>query len=341
MASTNNDTDAANTVARPIARATARPGRAPAEGSEGSVRRMVLHRQVVSLGQVIRLDAATFLLQWAVGGLFFCWFTTRRRLVGLGYGWLLRGTYALIAAGGVVCAAVFGWVPGRDVPAIGVVAAAVAVLTVSIVRRGAGVSGGDAEHDRRTARVAAMTGIDREVATADTERHGPEFAPALDLIAPAIGVVGLVAAGIDATDGGAGSVALSVLRTVVGAAFLGAVTDAMLLGHWYLVQPGLPRRVLNELVTALGWIWPVEVLSLLIPTGMVSVWTGAIDDGWGGTLGWFWAACAVTTLVLVFVTRAALRERYYSAVMAATGLLYLAILTAFGTDIVARAVLAA
>ena len=39
-------------------------------------------------------------------------------------------------------------------------------------------------------------------------------------------------------------------------------------------------------------------------------------------------------------SRAALRERYYSAVMAATGLLYLAILTAFGTDLVARAVLA-
>ncbi len=36
------------------------------------------------------------------------------------------------------------------------------------------------------------------------------------------------------------------------------------------------------------------------------------------------------------VTRAALKERQYSAVMAATGLLYLAILTAFGTDLVAR-----
>ena len=101
---------------------------------------MLLYRQVVSLDQVIRLDAATFLLQWAVGGLFFCWFTTRRRLVGLGYGWLLRGTYLLIAAGGVVCAAVFGWVPGRDIPAIGVVLAAFGVLVVSIVRRRAGVT---------------------------------------------------------------------------------------------------------------------------------------------------------------------------------------------------------
>ena len=72
---------------------------------------------------------------------------------------------------------------------------------------------------------------------------------------------------------------------------------------------------------------------------MVSVLNGRIDDGWNGTLGWFWVACALTTIALCAVTRAALRERQYSAVMAATGLLYLAILTAFGTDLVARAVL--
>ena len=47
----------------------------------------------------------------------------------------------------------------------------------------------------------------------------------------------------------------------------------------------------------------------------------------------------MTTLALVVVTRLALREKYYSAVMAATGLLYLAIITAFGTDLVARAIL--
>ena len=97
--------------------------------------------------------------------------------------------------------------------------------------------------------------------------------------------------------------------------------------------------LLNEIVSALGWIWPVEVVALLLPTGMVSVLRGTVDDGWGGTLGWMWVACAITTIVLVMVTRAALKERAYSAVMAATGLLYLAILTAFGTDLVARAVL--
>ncbi|MCB1000619.1 MAG: hypothetical protein KDB40_15095 [Acidimicrobiales bacterium] len=290
---------------------------------------------------MIRLDAATVLLQWSVGGLFFLWFTTRRREVGLGYGWLLRGTYLLMALGAFAAGVGFGFVPVRDLVSLAVALVTIVVLVVSVRRKAAGVSGADAEHDRRTARVAAMTGIDRDTAGSSTGgRLGPEFPPVLDLIAPLIGLVGLVSAGIDASSGGAENMGVALLRTVAGALFLGAVTDAMLLGHWYLVQPGLPRRHLNELVRALGWVWPIEVVSLLLPTGMIAVWTGEVDDGWNGTLGWFWAACAVTTIVLVYVTRAALKERYYSAVMAATGLLYLAILTAFGTDLVARAVLA-
>jgi hypothetical protein len=72
---------------------------------------------------------------------------------------------------------------------------------------------------------------------------------------------------------------------------------------------------------------------------MISVLNGSVDDGYGGLLGWMWVVSALTTIVLVWVTRLALREKYYSAVMAATGLLYLAILTAFGTDVVARALL--
>jgi hypothetical protein len=292
---------------------------------------------------VIRLDAATVLLQWAVGGLLFLWFTTRRREVGLGYGWLLRGVYGTMAAGSFACGVAFGFLPVREVAGLGVVVAATVVLIVSIVRRRAGVSGAADEHDRRSERVAAMTGIERDrssSAAADSGIVGREFPPVLDLLAPAIGLIGLIAAGINAADGGAGDTVVSLLRTLAGAAFLGSVTDAMLLGHWYLVQPGLPRRHLNELVRALGFVWPVEVITLLLPTGMFAVWTGKVDDGWSGTLGWFWGASAITTIVLVFVTQAALKERAYSAVMAATGLLYLAILTAFGTDLVARAVLA-
>jgi hypothetical protein len=294
-----------------------------------------------NLDGVISLDAATVLLQWATGGLLFTWVTTRHREVGLGYGWLMRGTFIVVAAGGLACGLAFGTVPVREAATAGVIVAAGVALVVSWVRRRTGVSGQRAEHDRRSARVAAMTGIDRSAAPVAVEDDGPatagpEFPPALDLVAPVIGAAGLVAAGVDA----GGSTWLSVARVLSGAAFLGAITDAMLLGHWYLVQPGLPRRLLNELVRATMIVWPIEVGLLLIRPGMLQVLNGSIDDGWDGVLGWFWVACALTTIVLLFVTRAALRERAYSAVMAATGLLYLAILTAFGTDLVARAVLA-
>jgi len=293
---------------------------------------------------VIRVEAATVLLQWSAGGLFFLWFTTRRREVGLGYGWLLRGVYGVLAVVAASCGFRFGNVPVREASSIAVATAAAVALAVSVVRKGAGVSGAEVEHDRRSERVAAMTGIDRRtdgtVTAERNDRTGPaadaEFPPALDLVAPIVAIPGLLAAALDA----GGHWPVSVLRTFAGALFLGAVTDAMLLGHWYLVQPGLPRRHLNDLVRALGWTWPVEVVAMLLPVGMFAVFSGSVDDGWNGVLGWFWAACAVTTIALVFVTRAALKERYYSAVMAATGLLYLAILTAFGTDLVARAVLA-
>ncbi len=314
---------------------------------------------------MIRLDGATVLLQWASGGLFFLWVTTRHRLVGLGYGWLLRMVFGAIAVGSVI-AGRFGEVDRvRDASAVSVAIATAVVLSLSIIRRGAGVRSQRETQERKKSRVAAMASrgaaSEAEVLGANTadelgtasvtmrdefgramgeaemmRTEGPEFPPVLDLVAPALGVVGLISGAVSA----GGTVWLSVARVVVGAFFLGAVTDAMLLGHWYLVQPGLSRKPIGELNDWLLKIWPLEVALLLVPTGMFSVFSGRINDHYGGMLGWFWIACALTTGVLAVVTRLALRERFYSAVMAATGFLYLAILTAFGTDLVARAILA-
>ena len=285
---------------------------------------------------MIRLDAATVLLQWAVGGLLFLWVTTRAREVGIGYGWLVRGTYILMALG---CRS--PWVCGSTPCRFGrrrslaVAGAATVALVVSVQRRKAGVAGQRALAERRSARVAAMTGIDRQAEAADPTVA--EFPPALDLVAPLLGLPGLVAAGVGRRRP----------RAAVGAAGAGRAPPS-----W--------ARSPTACCSATGtwcsrawpagpcWRWcagppscgPSRWSLLLWPVGMVSVLNGTIDDGYGGTFGWFWVACAVTTIVLLAVTRAALRERYYSAVMAATGLLYLAILTAFGTDLVARAVLA-
>jgi hypothetical protein len=219
------------------------------------------------------------------------WFTLRSKEISLGYSKLLRATYGVLAALGVVAGFYFDRVLIREIAGVAV------------------------------AGIAFATFAKRESRT--------------DLIAVAVGAIGLIGS-VVANSGGV----VDLLRVLVGAAFLGAVTDLMLLGHWYLVQPGMTRKLLNELTNAVLFIWPLEVVVMILPTGMISVLNGSIDDGWNGILGYFWLGCATLTGVLAVFTRAALKERSYSAVMAATGLSYLAILTAFGTDLVARATLA-
>ncbi|MEZ5177696.1 MAG: hypothetical protein R2746_05270 [Acidimicrobiales bacterium] len=282
---------------------------------------------------MIRLDAATFLLlQWAVGGLLFTWSPPaggRSAPATAGS----CGAPALFALASVVVGQVVGPVPVRDVAALGVVAAAAAALVVSVQRRSAGVAGQREVVERRSARVAAMTGIDRE-----EQRFTPTPRSSRPRSTwwrrPSAWWAWWRRASTPASPAW-----LSVLRLLVGAAFLGAVTDAMLLATGTSCSPVSPASAARAGAVD-GVDLAVEVAVFLIPVGMVSVLNGTIDDDYGGILGWMWVTCAVTTIGLVLVTRAALKERQYSAVMAATGLLYLAILTAFGTDLVARALLA-
>ena len=240
----------------------------------------------------MRLDAATFLLQWATGGIAFLWFTLRSQEISSGYSKLLRGVFGSLAIFAVAAGFFFDKVLIRELASIAV--ALVAFATIA--------------------------------------KKSSKF----DLVAVAIGVVGLFASVVTSSN----SNLVDLLRVLVGAAFLGAVTDLMLLGHWYLVQPGMTRKLLNELTNMLLIIWSLEIFVMILPTGMISVLNGTVDDGWNGVLGYFWVGCASLTGILAWLTRAALKERSYSAVMAATGLSYLAILTAFGTDLVARAILA-
>jgi len=283
----------------------------------------------------MQLDLATLLAQWAAGGLLFCWVTTRRRDVGIGYGWLLRISFGVMAVLSVVSGAGdegTGAAVRNVCTALMAVGAGVALLQ-SYTRRAAGVRGQRETRDRRSARVAAMTGDDDR--PPDDPELLPEFDPRLDLLGPVVGLAGLFGAAAFV----GGDYALSLARLLVGACFLGAVSDAMLLGHWYLVQPGLGREPIRELVKAVAALWPFELVVYLIPVGMVSVLNGNIDDGYGGLMGWMWVVSCVTTIGLVIATWFALKERSYSAVMAATGLLYLAILTGFGMDLLPRALL--
>ena len=283
---------------------------------------------------MIDFQASTFLLQWATGGLLFLWVSGKTRLIGLGYGWTTRITYMAIAGIGLAVAFVGETIWVREISSIGLLISTNVALVVSIFRRKAGVQGQRQLKESRTSRVAAMLGNNIQDRT-DHAEYQKEFPPNLDLIAPCVGAIGLIAGAIDA----GGPTWLSISRTLIGAAFLGAVSNSMLLGHWYLVQPGLSREPIFTLVNWTGILWLPELILLCLPTGMLSVLNGTIDDNYNGLLGWFWVACVIATIGLVIVTKMALKEKEYSAVMAATGLMYLAILTAFGMDLVARILL--
>ena len=109
---------------------------------------------------------------------------------------------------------------------------------------------------------------------------------------------------------------------------LGGVTGEMALGHWYLVDPRLPRSVLKLLavVGVGGLIADAVVLGI---TGLPA----------GGATVAYWVLMATSALLMAGVF-GSLRHPAYAGVMAATGLSYLAVLTTLGGMFLGRALVA-
>ncbi len=116
-----------------------------------------------------------------------------------------------------------------------------------------------------------------------------------------------------------------VVSALTATVALGGVTGEMMLGHWYLVDPRLPRSALRNLaVTGIVGLIAEAGFEFALGTGLS-----------GGGLG-FWILL-VTSIVLMAAVIGALRYPAYSGVMAATGLSYLALLTTLGAVFVGRA----
>ena len=103
---------------------------------------------------------------------------------------------------------------------------------------------------------------------------------------------------------------------------LGAITSELLLGHWYLVDPRLPRWALSSLAGGAVLAVPLEV--------------ALVSRYWEAGAGPLGLILAGTTALLMVGVVLALRRRGYRPVMAATGLSYLALLTGLGATGVVR-----
>lgn len=131
---------------------------------------------------------------------------------------------------------------------------------------------------------------------------------------------------------------LELLRVFFGGLLLGGSLTAMLLGHWYLVQPGLNRTPVKKMCEATLILLAIVCAGWLFSPSMLQVFSGTIKDGWDGMLANMWAGASVASFIILIMSLKALAEKSYTAVMATTGLLYLAILLIAGVELIPRSI---
>ena len=118
------------------------------------------------------------------------------------------------------------------------------------------------------------------------------------------------------------------LTAVTGAAALGGITGEMLLGHWYLVSPRMPRQALRRLALTGG-------IGVALDTAAVF----AVGSPLAGSTAASAALLALGGMSVLLMAGVwfSLDQPSYSGVMAATGLSYLAVLTCLGSVALGRA----
>lgn len=135
-----------------------------------------------------------------------------------------------------------------------------------------------------------------------------------------------------------GSPVVAFLQLLAGAAFLGAVMDGLLLGHWYLTDRGLTRAPINRLAMLLIVSVALEAAAVIAggfgPTEPSSEFNPLLTSA--GLAAWIALGMVATTALIAVLIRATLKGARSSAVQAATGFFYLAVITAVTAEIAAK-----
>jgi hypothetical protein len=140
--------------------------------------------------------------------------------------------------------------------------------------------------------------------------------------------------------GGAGrqSFGLALFQLVAGAALLGAATDGLLLGHWYLTDRKLPRGPINRMTTIL-MVSVVLAAAAVISAGFSGVRASAAINPLltaGALAPWIALGMVVATALIAWMVKAVLKGERASAVQSATGFYYLAVVTAFTAEVAVK-----
>ncbi|MFM8999815.1 MAG: hypothetical protein ACKOKE_07170, partial [Actinomycetota bacterium] len=149
-----------------------------------------------------------------------------------------------------------------------------------------------------------------------------------------VGVAALLA--LAAT--GQASFPVAAFQLLAGAAFLGAVLDGLLLGHWYLTDRGLTRAPILRATTLLGLGVVLEAIAIALggfgPTASSQAFNPLLTSA--GLASWIALGMVGTTALVAVFIRLTLRGERASAVQAATGFFYLAVITAATAEFAAR-----
>jgi hypothetical protein len=147
--------------------------------------------------------------------------------------------------------------------------------------------------------------------------------------------IGLLVAMAGAAEG---SGIVAVLQLLAGAAFLGAVIDGLLLGHWYLTDRGLSRTPIDRYTNLLLCGVVLEAAALLVggfgPTGSSPDFNPLLTSA--GLASWIALGMVGATALIAVMIRLTLRGARSSAVQAATGFFYLAVITALTAEFAAK-----
>jgi hypothetical protein len=135
-----------------------------------------------------------------------------------------------------------------------------------------------------------------------------------------------------------GSWVVALLQLLAGAAFLGAVMDGLLLGHWYLTDRGLTRgpidRSTNLLLAGVALEAAALVLGGFGPIEANADFNPLLTSA--GLASWIALGMVATTGLIGVMIRLTLRGTRSSAVQAATGFFYLAVVTAMTAEFAAK-----
>jgi hypothetical protein len=140
--------------------------------------------------------------------------------------------------------------------------------------------------------------------------------------------------------GGAGrqSFGLALFQLAAGAALLGAATDGLLLGHWYLTDRRLPRGPINRMTTILVISVAVAAVAV-ISAGFSGVEASTSINPLltaGALAPWIALGMVVATALIAAFIKAVLKGERASAVQSATGFYYLAVVTAFTAEVAVK-----